>query len=58
MQPMHKTEIDPAEVYREQAHGSCEEAAKSVTPRSKLHWHKLARKWLSIAKEVDRDKRR
>jgi hypothetical protein len=58
MQPMHKPEADPAEVYREQAQGSCEEAAKSVTPRSKLHWQKLARKWLSIAKEVARGKHR
>ena len=29
IRPMHKTKTDPAQVY--QAHGSCEEAAKSVT---------------------------
>jgi hypothetical protein len=58
MKPMHKAASDPAEVYRAQADQSSEEAAKSVSPRAKLHWRKLARKWLSIAKDVARVKRR
>ena len=58
MQPMHKTATDPAEVYREQANESSEAAVKSVSSRAKLHWRTLARKWLSIAKEVARGKLR
>ena len=58
MQPMHETATDPAEVYRDQANESSEAAVKSVSPRTKLHWRKLAIKWLSIAKEVARGKRR
>jgi hypothetical protein len=58
MKPMHETATDPAEVYREQAVECCEKSAESVSPRAKSHWRKLARKWLSIAKDVDRRKRR
>jgi hypothetical protein len=58
MKPMHKVATDPAEVYREQAGESSKEEVESESPRAKLHWHKLARKWLSIAKEVARGKRR
>jgi hypothetical protein len=58
MKRMHKTATDPAEVYRERADESSKEAVASESPRAKLHWHKLARKWLSIANEVARAKRR
>jgi hypothetical protein len=58
MKPMHKAATDPADVYREQAGESRKEEAKSESPRAKLHWHQLARKWLSIAEEVARGKRR
>jgi hypothetical protein len=55
---MHKAATDPAEVYREQAGESLKEEVKSESPRARLHWHKLAGKWLSIAEEVARGKRR
>jgi hypothetical protein len=58
MKPRHKAVTDPAEVYREQASESRKEEAKSESPRAKLHWHQLAGKWLSIAKEVAGGKRR
>jgi hypothetical protein len=58
MQPMHKPATDPAAAYREQADESREKSAEAVSPRAKSHWRKLARKWLSMAKEVGRGKRR
>jgi hypothetical protein len=55
---MHKPATDPAAAYREQADESREKSAEAVSPRAKSHWRKLARKWLSMAKEVGRGKRR
>jgi hypothetical protein len=55
---MHKPATDPAVAYREHAEESRQKSAEAVSPRAKSHWRTLARKWLSMAKEVARRKSR